>query len=59
VVIGSFRSRLRPEGPAAYGPTEHREAQCRDRAEFYAEYSLHVCAPLGETSFPAKAADRG
>ena len=38
---------------------EHREAQRRGRAEFYAEYSLQVCTPLREASFPAKAAGRG
>jgi heme-degrading monooxygenase HmoA len=32
---------------------EHREAQRRGRAEFYAEYSLHVCTPLRESFFPA------
>ena len=30
---------------------EHREAQRRGRAEFYAQYSLHVCTPLREASF--------
>lgn len=38
---------------------EHREAQRRGIAEFYAEYSLHVCTLLREASFPAKAGDRG
>jgi heme-degrading monooxygenase HmoA len=33
---------------------EHREAQRRGRAEFYAEYSLHVCTPLRESSLPAR-----
>jgi heme-degrading monooxygenase HmoA len=100
VLIGVFRSRLRPESRAAYGETaermdalargmpgylwhktfaaedgervtlfafeslaqleawrshpEHREAQRRGRAEFYAEYSLTICTPLRASSFPER-----
>lgn len=100
MIIGIFRSRLRPESHAAYEPVgermsaraaampghlwhktfaaedgervtlfafetleeleawrddaEHREAQRRGRADFYAEYSLHVCTPLRERTFTAR-----
>ena len=37
---------------------EHREAQRRGRAEFYAEYSLHVCTPLREAFLKAQAPPR-
>ena len=37
---------------------EHREAQRRGRAEFYAEYSLHVCTPLREAFLKAPAPPR-
>jgi heme-degrading monooxygenase HmoA len=33
---------------------EHREAQRRGRAEFYAEYSLQVATPQREAFFPAR-----
>src|SRR5262245_20227104 len=105
MVIGIFRSRLRPEAREAYGPVaarmddlagtmpgylwhktfraedgervtlfgfetlaaleawrdhaEHREAQRRGVAEFYAEYSLHVCTPLRESFHPARRAAAG
>ena len=104
MLIGIFRSRLRPERRAAYEATaermdalvrtmpgylwhktfraedgervtqfgfeslaqleawrdhpEHREAQRRGRAEFYAEYSLHVCTPLREAYLKAPATPR-
>ena len=104
MLIGIFRSRLRPEPRAAYEATaermdalvrtmpgylwhktfraedgervtlfgfeslaqleawrdhpEHREAQRRGRAEFYAEYSLHVCTPLREAYLKAPATPR-
>jgi heme-degrading monooxygenase HmoA len=35
---------------------EHREAQRRGRAEFYAECSLQVCTQLRESSFRAETA---
>lgn len=100
MVIGIFRSRLRPEARPAYGPVaermdalarsmpgylwhktfraedgervtlfafttltqleawrdhpEHLDAQRRGRAEFYAEYSLHVCTPIRESVHPAR-----
>jgi heme-degrading monooxygenase HmoA len=38
---------------------EHREAQRRGRAEYYAEYSLHVCTPERESFFPASQKARG
>jgi len=33
---------------------EHRAAQRRGRDAFYAEYTLHVCAPLREARFVLK-----
>ena len=38
---------------------EHREAQRRGRADYYAEYSLHVCRPERESFFPAPPKARG
>lgn len=33
---------------------EHVEAQKKGRSEFYSEYSLLVCEPVRQTSFPGK-----
>lgn len=33
---------------------EHREAQARGRAEFYASYDLFICEPLREAHFRAE-----
>jgi heme-degrading monooxygenase HmoA len=38
---------------------EHREAQRRGRAEFYAEYTLQVCDPIREVHFEVASRGRG
>jgi len=37
---------------------EHRAAQRRGRDEFYAEYTLQICAPLREARFVAAGPER-